>query len=383
MPTRDTPFTGKVTREPEPEPVPVGALRPRQQLSAVRRRAQQHVRQLGRQHQQVQLDQPQPQLGDGGSKLNEFIFQFADFGNTITSRSSAPNESFPNGVTTGANGNTPQTTEQNKYQLRDDFSWHKSGLGGLGHDFKVGVNFINEPHLFITFNTGKGAVFNTHITNDVNGPISLVTLSDGNASANIPMKQFATYFQDDWRVNDRLTLNFGVRYDLMTGYQIDESKNPNFVAIQAAGAAGKLAGIVGLENVGLSPQEDHNNIQPRIGAVYGRQGRRQEHRPRRLGHLHRRRLHQLERAVRGGRLDRSGLRPDVQRQRHQRHQEPGRQLLQGGPAALEHRQPEPGGQHRRVPAVRTVGRSAPAAAVSDAEQPRLVARADQRHGDLG
>ena len=207
-----------------------------------------------------------------GSKLNEFIFQYADFGNTIASRSSKPNESFPNGVTTGANGNTPQTTEQTKYQFRDDFSWHASGGGGLGHDFKVGANFINEPHLFITFNTGKGVTFNTHITNDVNGPISLVTVSDGNAGANIPMKQFATYFQDDWRVSDRLTLNFGVRYDYMTGYQIDESKNPNFVAVQAAGAAGKLAGIVGLENFGLTPQEDRNNVQPRLGAVYDLRG---------------------------------------------------------------------------------------------------------------
>jgi hypothetical protein len=207
-----------------------------------------------------------------GSKLNEIIFQYADFANNIASRSSAPNESFPNGVTTGANGNTPQTTEQKKYQIRDDFSWHKSGMGGLGHDFKVGANFINEPRLYITFNTGKGAVFNSHITNDVNGPISSVTVSDGNAAANIPMKQFATYFQDDWRVNDRLTLNFGIRYDLMTGYQFDESKNPNFVAIQAAGAAGKLSGIVGLENAGLTPQEDHNNVQPRIGAVYDVRG---------------------------------------------------------------------------------------------------------------
>ncbi len=207
-----------------------------------------------------------------GSKLNEFIFQYADFGNTIASRSNKPNESFPNGVTTGANGNTPQTTQQTKYQLRDDFSWHKSGGGGLGHDFKVGVNFINEPHLFITFNTGKGSVFNTHITNDVNGPISLVTVSDGDASANIPMKQFATYFQDDWRVSDRLTLNFGLRYDLMTGYQIDESKNPNFVALQAAGAAGKLAGIVGLEDFGQTPKEDRNNFQPRVGAVYDLRG---------------------------------------------------------------------------------------------------------------
>jgi hypothetical protein len=208
----------------------------------------------------------------GGSKLNEFIFQFADFGNTVLSRSSAPNESFPNGLSTGANANTPQTTQQRKFQFRDDFSWHKSGGGGLGHDFKVGVNFINEPRLFITFNTGKGAIFNTHITNDVNGPISLVTVSDGDASANIPLKQFATYFQDDWRVSDRFTLNFGLRYDLMTGYQVDESKNPNFVAVQAAGAAGKLSGIVGLENAGLTPQEDRNNFQPRVGGVFDVRG---------------------------------------------------------------------------------------------------------------
>jgi hypothetical protein len=117
----------------------------------------------------------------GGSKLNEVIFQYADFLNTIASRSSAPNESFPNGVTTGANGNTPQSTAQKKYQIRDDFSWHVTKLGGLGHDFKAGANFINEPRLFITFNTGKGAYFYSHLTNDKNGPISSVTLSDGDA----------------------------------------------------------------------------------------------------------------------------------------------------------------------------------------------------------
>jgi hypothetical protein len=140
-------------------------------------------------------------------------------------------------------------------------------MGGLGHDFKVGVNFINEPRLFITFNTSKGAIINTHLTNDLNGPISTVTVSDGDSSANIPTKQFAAYFQDDWRASGRLTVNWGVRYDITTGVQLDQSKNPNFVKIQAAGAAGKLAGIIGLENAGLEPREDKNNIQPRIGAV--------------------------------------------------------------------------------------------------------------------
>src|SRR5262249_8018494 len=126
----------------------------------------------------------------GGSKLNEFIFQYADFSNGITSRSSAPNETFPNGVTIGANQNTPQTTQQKKYQFRDDLSWHKSGFGGLGHDFKAGASFINEPRLFITFNAGKGSVFYTHLSDDPNGPLRIVTRSDGDSNANIPMKQF-------------------------------------------------------------------------------------------------------------------------------------------------------------------------------------------------
>jgi hypothetical protein len=208
----------------------------------------------------------------GGSKLNEFIFQYADFANGITSRSDAPNETFPNGVTIGANQNTPQTTEQKKYQFRDDFSWHKSGFGGLGHDFKAGASFINEPRLFITFNAGKGSVFYTHLSDEVNGPIRIVTRSDGDSNANIPMKQFGTYIQDDWRVSDKLTVNLGLRYDLMTGYQFDESKNANFVAVQAAGRAGLLKNIVGLENFGLEPREDYNNIQPRIGGVYDLNG---------------------------------------------------------------------------------------------------------------
>jgi len=213
----------------------------------------------------------------GGAKLNEFIFQYANFANNIASRctdaSNCKSETFPNGVSIGANGNTPQTTEQGKYQFRDDFSWHVTGKGGLGHDFKVGASFINEPRLFITFNTGKGAVFYTHVTNDLNGPISAVTISDGNASANIPTKQFATYIQDDWRVSDRLTVNIGLRYDIVSGISnIDQSQNPNYVLVHNAALAGKFNNLAApvrdlMNDFASDPQIDKNNIQPRIGAV--------------------------------------------------------------------------------------------------------------------
>ena len=204
----------------------------------------------------------------GTSGVNEFIFQYADFGNFISANSSEPNQAFPNGVTVGQNGNTPQTTEQKKWQFRDDFSWYKTGWGGVGHSFKTGVNFINEPTLFITFNSAKGVVQYTHLTNDVNGPLNDVTLNDGDASANIPLKQFAAYIQDDWKINNRLTLNIGLRFDVITGYQFDQSGNPNYVNMQAAAKAGLLKGIRGMENWGLDPKEDWNNWQPRFGFAY-------------------------------------------------------------------------------------------------------------------
>ncbi len=207
-----------------------------------------------------------------GTKLNEFIFQYADFANAITANSLDPAISFPNGVSIGQNINTPQQTQQKKYQFRDDFSWHASGLGGLGHDFKVGVNFINEPRLFLTFNTGTGGYSYTHLDNTLNGPLSAVSKNGGSAEANTPMKQYATYIQDDWRLNDKVTLNAGLRYDLLTGMAIDQTKNPNFVILDKAGKAGVFAGNIAFQNFGQTPAEDRNNIQPRVGIAYDLHG---------------------------------------------------------------------------------------------------------------
>jgi Carboxypeptidase regulatory-like domain/TonB dependent receptor len=208
----------------------------------------------------------------GGSMLNEVIFQFADFGNSIGANSGDPTQNFPNTVSIGQNGNTPQTTQQEKYQFRNDFSWHKAGLGGIGHDFKVGFNYIHEPRLFITFNTGTNDFTYNHLTDDVNGPLGSVTRNGGAAEANIPLDQYAFYFQDDWRATSRVTVNLGLRYDFIDGIQVDQSRNPNYVKVQAAGAAGLLRGIKGMENAGLEPKEDSNNWQPRIGVAWDVRG---------------------------------------------------------------------------------------------------------------
>ncbi len=208
----------------------------------------------------------------GGTKLNEFVFQYADFSNHIDARTDAALNIFPNGVRVGANANTPQSTEQRKFQFRDDFSWGVTGMGGQGHSFKAGINYIHEPRLYVTFASGSKAYTYTHLTNDINGPITLVTRNKEGSSANLPMDQYGMYIQDDWRVNNRLTINAGLRYDLVTGFKLDQSGIPNFVKLQAAARAGRFANAPGFDEFGPEPAEDTNNIQPRIGAVYDLRG---------------------------------------------------------------------------------------------------------------
>lgn len=209
-----------------------------------------------------------------GGRLNEFVYQYSYFKNFISANSTLPYESFPNGVSVGQSVNTPQTTEQHKHQFRNDFSWTMGK-----HDLRVGASFIYEPTLDITFSTGQVNQY-TRLADSRTAPISAISRNGsigsgaGGSVGRIPNNQYAIYFQDGWRVNDKLTLDLGVRYDLVTGFAFDQSKNIIFAELQAAAKAGvfKSAGFpcpcVGFEDFGKEPAEDKNNIAPRAGFTY-------------------------------------------------------------------------------------------------------------------
>ena len=63
-----------------------------------------------------------------------------------------------------------------------------------------------------------------------------------------------------------------MRYDVVKGVQVDQSSNPNFQALQAAGQAGRFQGVQGMDTFGEEPQDDLDNIQPRAGFAYDLNG---------------------------------------------------------------------------------------------------------------
>lgn len=165
----------------------------------------------------------------GSDKLNEFVFQYTTFDNIITADSNDASVTYPSGFTTGQNINTPQSTEQVKYQYKNDFSW-TSTLGGRRHDFKTGAQFIHEPTLGGDFSTGLTGQF-TALNDSLGSPITQIQINGGFFGNSTPIDQYSAYVQDDIYWNDRLTINIGVRYDYWDGFDLDQRSSPLWQAL--------------------------------------------------------------------------------------------------------------------------------------------------------
>ncbi|RPE81483.1 TonB-dependent receptor [Vulcaniibacterium tengchongense] len=114
-------------------------------------------------------------------------------------------------VRTGA-GSDFQDKGQKGWGFQNDLTF----TGWQGHTLKMGVKFKD-----VDVRASERQPYYPQFTYDINGswtrPIHvkfgtvLPGVGDGNAESS--NKQYGIYFQDDWEVNDKLTLNLGLRYD--------------------------------------------------------------------------------------------------------------------------------------------------------------------------
>jgi hypothetical protein len=101
---------------------------------------------------------------------------------------------------------------------------------------------------------------------------------DRNIDPTLQNHYYAGFFQDDWKISNRLTLNFGVRWDFETplkerydrmlrGFGFDQA-SPLDSAAPGINLLGGVffAGLDGQNRTVFEP--DRNNFQPRVGAAY-------------------------------------------------------------------------------------------------------------------
>jgi hypothetical protein len=105
------------------------------------------------------------------------------------------------------------------------------------------------------------------------GTPDVATVRYGNPSLYFRGSLFDVYMQDDWRLNSRISLTFGVRWDYQT--PVTELYNrivnldiaPNFTAISAV-QPGQTGALTGQQYSSGLVNPDRNNFSPRLGIAW-------------------------------------------------------------------------------------------------------------------
>jgi hypothetical protein len=168
------------------------------------------------------------------------------------------------GFTIGGGNNFPQHIGQKIYTVRDDLTFATNMAGR--HDFRTGGEYLNYLtwHDWCNFLRGNLIADNGPVPANIEqlfpldpnawnlAPLSPIArefrTEFGSCLLHSPRNIFGAWFQDDWQVASKLTLNLGVRYDLETDVFANKLSVPPFLP-------------------GNRPL-DTNNVAPRFGFAY-------------------------------------------------------------------------------------------------------------------
>lgn len=244
------------------------------------------------------------------TKINSLNVHFQDFVNAILASPGReftlavangtnftnPNIVFPSGAEIGTNVNVPQQTLQRKYQLRDDFSW----IHGR-HNMKFGANWIYLAKYggFFFFGANGYQIFfwddpstildpaNAAVYTDgfgTPGAVRNITFSSGDGDTTFARPhQLALYFQDDFKITPRLTLNLGLRWDANIDFLPDQTNNRVFRLFQGVVAANpadpaaqqglqRMQALVGDSSKLSRTTPSWKEFQPRLGFAWDPNG---------------------------------------------------------------------------------------------------------------
>lgn len=164
----------------------------------------------------------------------------------------------------------PYTVPQNTFQVSDSVTWVKNN-----HVFKFGASLLRRQVNYFQGNRAKGefgfwsgdSLSTRWVTADM-----LIGFAQfywaGSSAGMVGTRSWENGFfvQDDWKVNSRLTLNLGLRYDIMTMPTEEYGRQANFDL-----ETGSI--IVAKDGKDSLVDTDYGNWGPRAGFAYDLTGK--------------------------------------------------------------------------------------------------------------
>jgi hypothetical protein len=184
----------------------------------------------------------------------------------------------------GIGVNDDRETISNQYNVVDTFSWttekHSMRMGGEAIQYRVhrATNFGARGVLTFGATAGTNNTF-AAFQNFLQGRVTATQSASGDLTRNTMATDFAAFFQDDYRISQRLTLNFGLRWEGMSTaydklYRVG-IYDPSLAAVgqspflfpEKLDLAG-FKGTPGVADCALRSCFDGNNFAPRVGFAW-------------------------------------------------------------------------------------------------------------------
>jgi hypothetical protein len=217
--------------------------------------------------------------------VNNAVFHFDNFYNdippfgqnapTTNPQLNLTNELIFPDLADGANFNLPQITHLNRYQLRDEYTWtlgnHTLHLGGEFQHYTAygAINVFGTGTVILTTDFGFADLNGDGQVNDLDIPIAVALKSSARVTP-VPIPHVfdsyvAGYGQDDWRVNSKLELNLGLRWEYdsnLTGNSSAHDPCPSLTE-EPTQPCTWMANVINLKKV-----PDKKDFGPRVGFVF-------------------------------------------------------------------------------------------------------------------
>ncbi len=183
------------------------------------------------------------------------------------------NSNLGGGALIGGNGNDIDYTgdygtykvPENTYELYDAVTWSRSR-----HTFKFGGNAIRREVSYFRpisgkgyFNFGSGDATGYVVSEMLTGFTDYYSIGSQSGFYGTRNYEAGIFAEDDWHVNQKLTLNLGFRYDIFT-WPVEMQNRQ--AAVDPANGTIELAGVNGVP--GSIINNNWNNWDPRIGFAY-------------------------------------------------------------------------------------------------------------------